>query len=476
MVETLPSTATRLAAAAADELLAATDVADLLVKKGMPFREAHGVVAGLVRTSVETRRRAVAAVARARCRPPRPVLDEEFYAVLGERPVARVQGLRGRHLAPARRASSSQRPARRWSEPPRRAAVRLGCGRGARARRLDGAARRDGRPHRRDRGLPRLRARLPRLRRPHGAHARAVRPARRSPTCTAPTGSTRCSTPSSEPEGVGAAVLIRALEPHEGVDADARAARVWSAVEALCSGPGKLTQALGIGLELNGADLLTGPIRDRPPPAGAPAPAVVAGPRIGITKAADLPWRFSEAGSRFVSKPRPPRLDGRLHDRPASPLALVGRRFRRHRSRSRLSRPVEPSVPLPVPVSPLESVPLESVPSPLVSVGSPPCPGARVAGAADRSPVLSSSAVCRPRRRGPSPSRRSSRPWSDSESLAGLPSGRMRSGFLVSAGLRESRMSSVALHELAPRCARDSVPPATGPPPSSVSIGLRRSE
>ncbi len=109
----------------------------------------------------------------------------------------------------------------------------------------------------------------------------------------------------AEPEGIGAAVLIRALEPLAGVDA-MRARRGIERVEELCSGPGKLTQALGIGLGLNGSDLLAGPVALRPPAAGLPSAGVAAGPRVGITKAADLPWRFSEAGSRFVSRPRPP--------------------------------------------------------------------------------------------------------------------------------------------------------------------------
>src|SRR5947209_13011957 len=62
-----------------------------------------------------------------------------------------------------------------------------------------------------------------------------------------------------EPPGVGAAVLIRALEPVEGLDA-MRARRGLERLEDLCSGPGKLTQALGIGLEHNGADLSRGPV------------------------------------------------------------------------------------------------------------------------------------------------------------------------------------------------------------------------
>lgn len=108
-----------------------------------------------------------------------------------------------------------------------------------------------------------------------------------------------------EPLDVGAAVLIRALDPVDGVEA-MRARRGCEDPEALCSGPGKLTQALGIGLERNGTDLRNGPIVLLPPE-GAP-PALVTSTRIGITRAADLPWRFSAAGSRHVSKPWPPGL------------------------------------------------------------------------------------------------------------------------------------------------------------------------
>jgi DNA-3-methyladenine glycosylase len=108
-----------------------------------------------------------------------------------------------------------------------------------------------------------------------------------------------------EPEGVGAAVLIRALEPVAGLDA-MRERRGLHAVEQLCSGPGKLTQALGIGLELNAGDLVTGPMRIGPCPPGWEQPELVTGTRIGITKAPDLPWRFCARGSRSVSRPRPP--------------------------------------------------------------------------------------------------------------------------------------------------------------------------
>jgi DNA-3-methyladenine glycosylase len=105
-----------------------------------------------------------------------------------------------------------------------------------------------------------------------------------------------------EPDGEAAAVLIRALEPTAGL-AEMRIRRGAKSDVELCSGPGKLTEALGIGLGENGADLSRDPFLLLPP-AGAP-PQVVVGPRIGITKAVERPWRFCAAGSRFVSRPRP---------------------------------------------------------------------------------------------------------------------------------------------------------------------------
>ena len=106
----------------------------------------------------------------------------------------------------------------------------------------------------------------------------------------------------AEPEGDAAAVLIRALEPTAGLE-QMRARRGGRPDTDLCSGPGKLTEALGVGLEHNGADLGRDPFLLLPP-AGEP-PKVVVGSRIGITKAVERPWRFSAAGSRFVSRPRP---------------------------------------------------------------------------------------------------------------------------------------------------------------------------
>jgi DNA-3-methyladenine glycosylase len=106
-----------------------------------------------------------------------------------------------------------------------------------------------------------------------------------------------------EPEGVGAAVLIRALAPAAGLEL-MEARRGVSTERELCSGPGRLTQALGISLEENGTPLDGGPIVILP--REGPAPAVVASaPRVGISKAVELPWRFAAVGNRNVSRPWP---------------------------------------------------------------------------------------------------------------------------------------------------------------------------
>ena len=109
-----------------------------------------------------------------------------------------------------------------------------------------------------------------------------------------------------EAPGVGAAVLIRALEPLRGIE-PMRARRGLRRAEDLCSGPGKLTQALAVELSHNDGDLSAGPVLIGPPrdPRWLERP-VVAGKRIGITKAAELPWRFCVAGNPHVSRPRPP--------------------------------------------------------------------------------------------------------------------------------------------------------------------------
>jgi DNA-3-methyladenine glycosylase len=108
----------------------------------------------------------------------------------------------------------------------------------------------------------------------------------------------------AEPEGEAAAVLIRAIEPRWGID-EMRERRGRDDARELCSGPGKLTEALGVGLADNGRSLLAPPFELRVPHDEAPPLEIVTAPRVGITKAADYPWRFCAAGSRFVSRPQP---------------------------------------------------------------------------------------------------------------------------------------------------------------------------
>ncbi len=107
----------------------------------------------------------------------------------------------------------------------------------------------------------------------------------------------------AEPEGVAAAVLIRALQPTTGLG-QMRARRGDRPDLDLCSGPGKLTEALGIGLDANGTDLGEEPFLLAPRESTWHG-EIITGPRVGITKAVDLPWRFSLAGSPYVSRPRP---------------------------------------------------------------------------------------------------------------------------------------------------------------------------
>jgi len=102
-----------------------------------------------------------------------------------------------------------------------------------------------------------------------------------------------------EQEGSASAVLIRALEPTHGIAA-MRRRRHSDDERSLCSGPGKLTEALGITHQHNGLPLDAPPIALR---ARVSKPEVVAGVRIGLTKAVELPWRYGLKGSRFLSKP-----------------------------------------------------------------------------------------------------------------------------------------------------------------------------
>jgi DNA-3-methyladenine glycosylase len=107
-----------------------------------------------------------------------------------------------------------------------------------------------------------------------------------------------------EREGVGAAVLIRALHPTAGIEL-MRERRAVHDVRELCSGPGKLTQALGVTLAHNDTSLATGPVRVGRRPAAWREPATVEGIRVGISRAAELRWRFCVAGDPHVSRPRP---------------------------------------------------------------------------------------------------------------------------------------------------------------------------
>jgi len=102
-----------------------------------------------------------------------------------------------------------------------------------------------------------------------------------------------------EPKGSASAVLIRAIEPTVGI-ALMRRRRGMADERLLCAGPGRLCEALGITGAHNGMPL------DAPPFAlfaRTGTPGVIAGVRIGITKAAEKPWRYGEKGSRFLSKP-----------------------------------------------------------------------------------------------------------------------------------------------------------------------------
>jgi DNA-3-methyladenine glycosylase len=99
--------------------------------------------------------------------------------------------------------------------------------------------------------------------------------------------------------GHGAGVLIRALEPTRGIPTMIER-RGQRDVRLLCSGPGRLGQALAVTRELSGRRIDMPPFRLS---AATAAPAIVCGPRIGISKAVEHPWRFGLAGSRFVSRP-----------------------------------------------------------------------------------------------------------------------------------------------------------------------------
>jgi DNA-3-methyladenine glycosylase len=103
-------------------------------------------------------------------------------------------------------------------------------------------------------------------------------------------------------EGAAEAVLIRALEPTAGIEVQ-RARRGLDDLRSLCAGPGRVCQALGITREHDGLAL------DEPPfrlDGRAEVPEILTGPRVGITRATELSWRYGLAGSRFLSRPLRP--------------------------------------------------------------------------------------------------------------------------------------------------------------------------
>jgi len=100
-------------------------------------------------------------------------------------------------------------------------------------------------------------------------------------------------------QGHGAGVLIRAIEPLHGIDR-MRERRGLDELRLLCAGPGRLGQALGITRDLDGLRLDRAPFQVLR--ANDPA-EVIAGPRVGISKAMDQPWRFGLRGSRYISRP-----------------------------------------------------------------------------------------------------------------------------------------------------------------------------
>ncbi len=102
-----------------------------------------------------------------------------------------------------------------------------------------------------------------------------------------------------EAEGNASAVLIRALRPTVGLDR-MRRRRGLKDERLLCSGPGRLCQALGVSIKHNGLALDAPPFELR---ARDSVPEIAVGPRIGITKAVEHPWRYAVKGSRYLSKP-----------------------------------------------------------------------------------------------------------------------------------------------------------------------------
>jgi DNA-3-methyladenine glycosylase len=107
----------------------------------------------------------------------------------------------------------------------------------------------------------------------------------------------------TDEDGIAAAVLVRALEPTTGIETMRARRGEGMALRGLCSGPGKICEALGIELDQTHLSVLEHPFAMTARQEGEAAPEIVAGPRIGITKAVELPWRYCLAGSAYLSRP-----------------------------------------------------------------------------------------------------------------------------------------------------------------------------
>jgi DNA-3-methyladenine glycosylase len=114
----------------------------------------------------------------------------------------------------------------------------------------------------------------------------------------------------SSPQGIGEAVLVRALEPLEGLEPMRRRRGVADERE-LCRGPGRLTQALGITRAHDGVDLRRGALRIEAPESSYVPGRIVAGPRVGLSVATRRALRFSVAGSRWISAASRPQVERR---------------------------------------------------------------------------------------------------------------------------------------------------------------------
>ena len=306
MVETLTFDTARMAAAAPEGFALATDVAEWLVRAGLPFRDAHEVAGACVRAC---ERRGIeltdlsdadlAAISPALTPAVRDVLSVDgslqSRSAYGGTAPDRVREQLGRRAAGRRRRASRGRTPEPGAERPR-------------------PARRTG-----PRGRPDA-ARLagPRRGSDSAAHARWRRTTARAwtpgrmPTAAAtprnavmfgPPGHAYvyftygmhwCLNVVTGPAGVATAVLLRAGEVVDGVEL-ARARRTASRRDTdLASGPARLAQALGVDGTFLGVDMLRrgAPLQLLPPPPGAPAGTIRRGPRVGLSAAADLPWRF----------------------------------------------------------------------------------------------------------------------------------------------------------------------------------------